>query len=446
MRGKELYLRDKNVIADVLKLRFFPVIAEKGYGSTLVDVDGKEYLDFSAGWAVANTGYCHPRIIDAVNKQMQKLSFSTLTSVMSEESILLAERICDLIPGDFEKKVWFGHSGSDANELLAKMLPIATKRPRILSFVGSYHGMTMGAYGMSGHPAQSDFISGGNVIKVAYPYCYRCPFAKEVKTCEFFCIKYIEDYVLGSVVAPSQVGAFIAESVQSDGGDVVPPAGYFKELERVCKKHGIYLIFDEVKVGYGRTGEMFGFMHDNVIPDAVVLGKPIGSGQPLSAVVGRKEIMDASTGAHLFTTGGNPVACASGLETLEIMKDEKLAQNAAEVGEYLKDEFWELAKKYEVIGDVRGKGLIIGIELVLDRETKEPASDLAAMVSYRCYELGLLLFCAGIFSSVLEMTPPLVLTKEEAKRAVKIIEQSIDDSINGRVDEAKVKEFAGWAI
>lgn len=179
MRGKELYLRDKNVIADVLKLRFFPVIAEKGYGSTLVDVDGKEYLDFSAGWAVANTGYCHPRIIDAVNKQMQKLSFSTLTSVMSEESILLAERICDLIPGDFEKKVWFGHSGSDANELLAKMLPIATKRPRILSFVGSYHGMTMGAYGMSGHPAQSDFISGGNVIKVAYPYCYRCPFAKE---------------------------------------------------------------------------------------------------------------------------------------------------------------------------------------------------------------------------------------------------------------------------
>ncbi|MFA7672111.1 MAG: aspartate aminotransferase family protein [Sphaerochaetaceae bacterium] len=446
MNGNELYLRDKNVIADVLKLRFFPVVAQRGKGSTLTDADSKEYLDFSAGWAVANTGYCHPRIIKAANEQMQKLSFSSLTSIMSEESILLGEKICALIDGDFEKKVWFGHSGSDANELLAKMLPLATKRPRIITFVGSYHGMTMGSYSMSGHPAQSTFIGGGNVIKIAYPYCYRCPFAKELETCNFFCLKYVKEFVLGSVVPANQVGAIIAEAVQSDGGDVVPPKGYFKELQRICKDNGIYLIFDEVKVGYGRTGKMFGFNHDEVNPDAVVLGKPMASGQPLSAVVGRKEIMDAATGAHLFTTGGNPVACACGLETLAIIEDEKLIKNAAVIGDFLKNEFLLLAKRYDVIGDVRGRGLIIGIELVLDRKSKKPASDLAAVVSYRCYELGLILFCTGISSNVLEMTPPLVLTKDEAKKAVGIIERSLSDAINNRVDEKKVKEFAGWAI
>ena len=416
-RSKTMYSRDANSIGDVLKLRFYPVAAESGAGSKLCDADGKEYIDFNAGWAVANTGYCHPRIIKAVCSQMKKLSFSSLTSILSSESIRLAETLKELVPGDFDKKVWFGHSGSDANEFIAKIVPFAAGRPKILTFTGSYHGQTMGSYAMSGHPAQSRFSGGGNIVKLPYPYCYRCAFEKDLHSCGLFCLRYIKDHIFQAVCKPDQAAAVVIEAIQSDGGDIVPPDGFLSGLQALCRENGIYFIVDEVKIGFGRTGRFFGFENWGVVPDAVIMGKPMASGQPLSAVVGRKELMDAGIGMHLFTTAGNPVACSAGLETISILNDEQLKENAAEVGDYLMEQLNRLRKKYEIIGDVRGKGLIIGVELVKNRTTGEPASETAALVAYRSYELGLLYFCTGIHSNVLEFTPPLVLTVEEAEKS-----------------------------
>jgi len=439
-----MFQRDKAAIADVMKLRFYPITVVSGKGALLWDIEGKEYLDFNAGWGVVNTGYNHPRIIQAVCEQMNKLSFASTISVLNVESIELAEQLISLTPGNFKKKVWYGHSGSDANEFIAKIVPLATGRPKILTFVGSYHGQTMGSYAMSGHPAQSMSVGGGNITKLPYPYCYRCAFERDAHNCKLFCLKFIEDYILKFACQPNQVAAMVIEAIQCDGGDIVPPNGFLQGLEKICHKHGILFIIDEVKVGFGRTGKMFSYEHWGVIPDAVVMGKPMGGGQPLSAVVGKKEIMDAAVSAHLFTTAGNPVACMAALETMKIIKDESLEENANFLGEYLKKAFVKLKDKYEIISDVRGKGLVLGIELVKDRITKEPANEIAAMVVYRSYELGLLYYYAGVFSNVLEFTPPLVISIEQADRAVQILDQSIQDVLDGKVSKDKVAAFAGW--
>ena len=444
-KSEDLFNRDKEALSDVMKLRFCPFVAEKGQAAELIDPDGKRYLDFSAGWGVANTGYNHPKIVEAVCTEVKKLSFLTTISMMNRESIELAEKLKDITPGNFDKAVWYGHSGSDANEFLAKIVPVATGRSRILTFVGSYHGQTMGSYAMSGHPSQSRFIGGGNIVKLPYPYCYRCAFEKERENCDLFCLRYIEDYVFDAVVAPEQIGAIVIEAVQCDGGDVVPADGFLKGIEQLCKKYGILLVIDEVKIGFGRTGRMFGFENWDVVPDAVIMAKPMGSGQPISAVVGRKELLNAGTGMHLFTTAGNPVACAASLATIDVIQNEKLAQNAAELGEYLVNSFKKMQRDYPVIGDVRGKGLVIGVELVEDPKTKKPASDMAALVVYRCYELGLLIYNSGIKSNVLELTPPLVITKEQCKQAVETIRQAIDDVKNGKITMEKLDDFAGWS-
>ncbi|NBI61762.1 aspartate aminotransferase family protein [Clostridiales bacterium] len=444
-RSKELLNRDAASLSDVMKLRFYPIVAKSAKGARIWDADGKEYLDFSAGWGVVNAGYNHPRILEAVTDQMKELSFASTISVSSEVSVRLAEQLKELVPGDFEKKAWYGHSGSDANEFIAKIVPEATGKPRVLTFVGSYHGQTMGSYAMSGHPAQSRFIGGGNVTKLPYPYCYRCAFEKEPETCGLFCARYIEEYILNAVCAPDQVAAVVVEAVQCDGGDVVPPTGFLKALECICRENDLLLIVDEVKIGFGRTGRMFGFEKEGIVPDAVIMAKPMASGQPLSAVVGRKELMDSAVGAHLFTTAGNPVACAAALETIRIIQEERLMENAAEVGAYFLEKLRQLAEKYPVIGQVRGEGLVLGAELVEDRETKEPADRLAALVVYRAYELGLLFYDTGIHSNVLEFTPPLIITKEDVDQAAAILEQALEDALAGEVDPEKIKDYIGWS-
>lgn len=444
-KSNELYRRDKEAISDIMKLRFYPLVVKTGNKATLIDEDGKEYLDFSAGWGVANVGYNHPRITDAVCKAVKKLSTSSTISAINEESVELAEKLKKLLPGDFDKSVWYGHSGSDANEFIAKIVPYATGKSKILTFVGSYHGQTMGSYAMSGHPSQSKLSGGGgNIVKIPYPYCYRCAFEKTQDTCDLFCLRYLENYIFDAVAAPDQIGAVVIEAIQCDGGDVVPAEGFIKGLEQICRQNDILLIIDEVKIGFGRTGKMFGFEHYDVTPDAVIMGKPLGGGQPLSAVVGRKELMNSGTGMHLFTTAGNAVACAAAIESLEIIKDEKLAENAQKTGDYLVKKLNELKQNYDVIGEVRGKGLVVGVELVKNRETNEPASELSALVVYRAYQRGLIFYNSGINSNVLELTPPLVITEKDVDKAVEIIRQSIDDVLEGKITIEEISDFAGW--
>lgn len=443
-KSNALFQQDKTSISQVMKLRFYPFVAEKSRGVILEDPDGKEYLDFSSGWGVANIGYNHPRIEAAVCKQMKKLPFTTTTSVMNRESIELAEKLKTLLPGHHEKSVWYGHSGSDANEFIAKIAPLATGRNRILTFVGSYHGQTMGAYAMSGHPAQSRMIGGGNVIKIPYPYCYRCAFEKTPDCCGLFCLRYLEDYIFSTVVSTDQVGAIVIEAIQCDGGDVVPPIGFMKGLEQICRNHHILFILDEVKIGFGRTGRFFGFDHEELTPDAVIMAKPMASGLPLSAVVGRNELMNAGTGMHLFTTAGNPLACKVSLETISIIKEEHLETRALDMGQYLLSKCRQMQKDYPCIGDVRGRGLVIGLELVEDRETRVPASEMAALLVYRAFELGLILYDSGVHSNVLELTPPLIITKEYVDRGIQILRTALDDVLEGRITDKCLADFSGW--
>jgi len=446
MNNAVIMMRDDETVSNIMKLRFTPFVANKAKGAVITDMEGNDFLDFSGAWGVMNVGYSHPRIIDIVGRQMNKLQFVPSISVYNNEMLELAEKLIDMIPGDFEKKVWFGHSGSDANEFIAKMVPVATGRSKMITFVGSYHGQTLGAYGMSGHPALGAFSAGGSVVKVPYPYCFRCPFEQKANSCDFLCAEYIANYVLKTMVSPDQVGAIVIEAIQCDGGDIVPANGFLKVIERICRKYGILLIIDEVKIGFGRTGSMFGFEIEGITPDAVVLGKALGCGQPLSAVVGTRKLMDSGLGMHLFTTAGNPLACAVSLENISIIEDEGLCLKTEQNGHYFLKELNRLKEKYDVIGDVRGRGLVIGMEMITDGVTKAPSSEIASLMVYRCYELGLVIYNVGVFSNVLEFTPPLIITTEQIDSAVTILEQSLDDVKEGKVDKEAAAVFAGWAV
>jgi 4-aminobutyrate aminotransferase len=442
----ELVARDAQVLADVLKVRFYPLAVEAEEGCTITDVDGNRYLDFMAGWAVANTGYGNQDVLQPVIDQLQKTSFATLTALVNEPAVRLGERLIDLMPGDFAKKAWFGLHGSDATDALSKLVPMAARRPRMVSYIGGYHGQTGGSAALSGHTAQARVMGGGNVVKVPYPYPYRCLFGSTTEEeCGQRYLDYIENYIFRTICPPEDTAGIIIEPVQSDGGDIVPPDNYFPGLEALCRTYGIMLLIDEVKVGFGRTGKMFGFQHWNVTPDAVAMGKSIGSGViPLSAVVARKEILDVGTAINMYTVAGNPVSCTAGLATLDYIERHNLADNAREIGAYLLDSFNRLAEKHELIGDARGKGMILGVELVRDRTTKEPAATEAAKVVYRCKELGLIIFYGGIYSNVLEITPPLTMTRQEADQGLAIVDQALTDVEEGRFPDEKLGQYAGW--
>lgn len=437
---------DSRLISDALKIRFFPHVTHEGKGSRLRDPEGKQYLDFSAGWAVANTGYSHPHVKRAIVEQLERTTFGGLLSSIHQPAVMLAQKLVELVPGDFHKKVWFGLSGSDASETAGRLLPLATGKRRIVSFIGGYHGSTVGSMAMSAHVAWAQFITSGHVVKVPYPHPYRCPFGGDIASeeCAEKSIRFLEDYIFKTICPPDDVAGIIVEAVQSDGGDIVPPPNFLPMLEELCRRHDTYLVVDEVKVGMGRTGKMFAFQHSGVTPDVVILGKSLGGGVPLSAVVARAEILDVGLALALFTTAGNALSCAAGLATVEAIQQDGLVQNARTVGAYLHDKLAALSDRHPLVGDVRGLGMIQGVELVKDRGTKEPAPSEAAKAVFRACELGLVVFYAGTFSNVIEITPPLVLTEEEVDEGVEILDQALSDVEAGMVSDEAVARYAGW--
>jgi len=437
--------RDEDVIGTAFKIRFYPLVVERANGVTVFDVQGRQYLDFNAGWAVANTGYGHPRVVQAIKDQLAKTSFASTITFLNETSVKLAEQLVSISPGDFRKKVWFGLSGSDANDLVFKILPKATGRPRILTFLGAYHGQTMGAASLSGHKAHTRFPGFANVVKVPYAYCYRCPFSLTYPECGIYCgSDFIEDYAFKTMTDPQDLAGMLVEPIQSDGGDVVPPPGYLEELKKLADKYGIPFAVDEVKVGFGRTGKMFAVQNSAVNPDVMVLGKPMASGMPLSACICKGNILDSLSGTHVLTAGGHPVSCAAALATIEIIEKESLSENAAEVGGYIKQRLLEVAGRHEWIGDVRGAGMIIGIELVKNKETKEPATEETAKLCYQAWKNGLLTAYVGLSSNVLEITPPLILTLDQAERGIQVLERSLSEVEAGKVPDSAVAPFVGW--
>lgn len=435
-----LYERDAHSLSRLQKLRFFPLAVTGGDGSYLINEDGRRLLDFSASWGAAGLGHGHSAIREAVDKALRNQAGASTLSAANEPAVRLAERLLDMLPGGADRRVWLGHSGSDANETVARAVTAATGRRRIISFIGAYHGGTAGSMAVSAHSVQGHAEKAAGLHVIPYPDPYR-PF-KDDATCDGI-IHALERAFEGDC-PPNEVAALFIEPIQSDGGLIVPPTGFMKRLVDLCRSHGILIVTDEVKVGMGRSGLFNCIEHEGIEPDIIVMGKGLGGGLPLSAVIGPASIMDYATSFSMQTLHGSPVCATAGLAVLDAIAAENLIDNTASVGEHLRTGLRSLAQRNEMIGDVRGRGLAVGVELVTDRHAKTPATKQAAKVVYRAFELGLVLYYVGMNSNVLEMTPPLNLSPDEVDEGLEILGRAMADVADGKVHDDAVSAFEGW--
>jgi 4-aminobutyrate aminotransferase len=437
-RALSLFERDAKVIAHIGRLRFSPVSVIGGRGSRLVEEGGRELLDLSSSWGAASLGYAHPAVTDAVTAACADMAGASLLSLPNENAVALAEDLLRLTPGRGERRVWFGHSGSDANDCALRAVAAATGRSRFISFIGSYHGNLSGSMSVSGHTAMTHTLPRAGLVLLPYPNAYRPAFSAND-------VLKLLDYQFATTCPPDQVAAVFIEPLMSDGGLIVPPPGFLAAIQDRCRRHGIQIIVDEVKVGLARSGKLHCFEHEGLAPDVVVFGKGLGGGVPLSAVIGPRHIMDHAPAFAIQTTGGNPVATAAGRAVLRVIAAENLVESAKQIGETLANGLRALRERHPMIGDVRGRGLALGVELVGDRESREPVTAATtAKVIYRAYQLGAVFFYVGLRSNVLELTPPLTLSAAEAREGIEIIDQALTDVARGLVSDADVAPFMMW--
>ena len=430
--------RDDAAIAGIQKLRFNPLAARGGHGSYLTADDGRAILDLSASATAASLGYGHPAVIEAVTKAMADMAGASLLMYPNESAAALAEALLETMPGNTERRVWYGHSGSDANDAASRVLEAATGRHRFISFIGSYHGGVAGSMSISGHTAMTHTLPRPGLVLLPYPDPYRPRFSADD-------VLDMLDYQFETTCPPEQVAAIFIEPIMSDGGLIVPPAGFLKALEERCRRHGILTVLDEVKVGMGRSGALHAFSHEGLEPDMVVLGKGLGGGLPLSALIGPASIMDHRPAFAIQTTGGNPVCTAAGLAVLRTVLDEDLPSRAERLGGALADGLRRLAARHEMIGDVRGRGLAIGVDLVEDRERRTPVpATTTAKVIVRAYELGASFIYVGLEANVLEITPPLTLSDAECEEGLAIIDRALADVAAGLVPDEAVQAYMNW--
>jgi 4-aminobutyrate aminotransferase len=402
--------------------RAYPLVAERGEGAIVQDVDGNRFLDFNAGIAVVAAGHCHPRVVEAIQQQAARLIHMSGTDFYYEELVKLAEKLSEIAPGDVPRRVSFGNSGTEAIEGAIKLARYATGRDKLIAFFGSFHGRTMGALSLTARKAVQRGHFGPlvpGVVHAPYPYCYRCPFGKEPEGCAVECVQHIENTLLKTIAPADETAAIVVEPVQGEGGYIVPPRKFFDELDRVARKNGILLICDEVQSGIGRTGKMWASQHFDFVPDILAVAKGIASGLPLGATVARSDLMTWPPGAHASTFGGNPVSCAAALVTIELL-EESLMDNASRMGAYLEDRMLDWPSRFPIVGDVRGLGLMLGIELVRSQATKEKAPDLRDRVVNLAFERGLLVLGAG--DNTLRLCPPLVITRDQCDFAIDTLE------------------------
>ena len=438
---KNLINRDNKFIAGIEKIRFFPIAPVGGEGCYIIEENGRRLLDFAGSWGAAGLGYSHPAITEAITRASQSMASSSLLSYASEPAITLAEELLSIVPGGTPRKVWFGHSGSDANDMIVRLLEASTGRKKFITFHGAYHGDVTGSMSISGHSSQEHSPKREGVIYLPYPNPYRPQFDDNLSE---NILKRLDE-LFDTSCPPKEVAAVFIEPIQSDGGVIVPPYGFMKSLEKRCKTYGIQVVVDEVKVGLGRSGLMHAFEHEDLTPDFISFGKALGGGLPLSAVVGPTELMDFAPAFSIMTASGNPVSVSAGRTVLKTIQNEDLIANAKFVGKILQEGFKQLANKHELIGDVRGRGLAIGVELVSDRYKDKKAAKLeTAKVVYRAYELGLVIFYVGMESNVLELTPPLIMSEKEANLGLEILDKAFTDVSNGLVSESAIEKYKGW--
>ena len=408
--------------------RSYPLVAKSGKGIVITDVDGNEFYDFSAGIAVTSTGHCHPHVVAAVQKQAGELIHMSGTDFYYESMTELAARLSKIAPIPGPHKFYYGNSGAEAIECALKLARYHTKRQNIIAFFGAFHGRTMGAVSLTASKPQQRRRFGPlmpGVTHVRYPDVYRgCSGgAQDAEKFALGCARYIEEKLFKTTLAPEEVAAIFVEPVQGEGGYVVAPTIFMQELRRICDRYGILLVVDEVQSGVARTGKWWAVEHTGVEPDMVCIAKGIASGMPLGITMTRSEIMDWIPGSHASTFGGNPVCIAAALATLDVIEKENLLEHSTEVGAHMMKRMADWPAKLRLVGDVRGRGLMIGVEIVKDKITKEYGAAERDLIVEKAFEHGVLFLGCG--PSTVRLCPPLVVTKEEADVAIDVLQQCI---------------------
>jgi 4-aminobutyrate aminotransferase len=425
-KARAIIDRDRGVVSPSYT-RGYPLVIERGSGATVEDVDGNVFLDCAAGIAVNSTGHSHPDVVRAITEQAQKFLHMSGTDFYYEVQVRLAEELASLAPMQGGVRSFFGNSGTEAIEACLKLARYATGRQNIIAFLGAFHGRTMGSLALTASKAVQRRGFGPmlpGVYHAPYADCYRCPLGLKPDSCAAECLDFIEHQLFVHLVSPDEVAAVVVEPIQGEGGYVVAPDQFIQRLRDMTRANGILLVADEVQSGMGRSGRMFAIEYTGVEPDVVAVAKGIASGLPLGVAVARSGLMAWPPGAHASTFGGNPVSCAAALATIALLKD-RLVANARDVGAHLMSGLKALAGKHSLIGDVRGRGLMIGVELVRDRQTKERAIDERNAVVSAAFGRGLLVLGAG--KNAIRFSPPLVLTRDQADTAVRVFDEALTE-------------------
>lgn len=425
-RAAELIEKDRRYVSPSYT-RAYPLVVDRAQGLWVQDVDGNVFLDFTAGIAVCATGHCHPQVVAAIKDQSERLLHMSGTDFFYVPQILLAEKLAQLAGGDASHKVYFGNSGAEAVEAAFKLARWHTQRELNIAFYGAFHGRTMGALSLTASKAiqkkhYHPFVPG--ITHIPYAYCYRCAYNMRYPQCGLTCVQWIEDTLFRTSVPPEEIAAIFVEPIQGEGGYIVPPPEFHPMLAQLARKYGILYVADEVQSGMGRTGKMFAMEHFGVKPDIIAVAKGIASGMPLGAMVARADIMDWEAGSHASTFGGNPVSCRAALATIELLR-ENLMANAARQGERLIQGLYELQKTHACMGDVRGKGLMVAVELVKDRETKEAAKDWRDAILRKAFEKGLLLLGCG--ENSIRFCPALTVSREHIDECLNIFSEAVHE-------------------
>jgi 4-aminobutyrate aminotransferase len=426
-KAREMVKKDESLVSPSYA-RFYPLVIDSGKGCIVKDVDGNEFIDFNSGLVCLNVGHSHPKVVAAIKKQCDRFLHYSNTDFYYDEVIDLAGKLAEITPGDFKKKVYFGNSGAEAIEAAVKLAKWHSRRQLFIAFISAFHGRTIGALSFTASkPTQRRYFFPlmPGVTHVPYPHCYRCPFKLAYPECHYWCVDFIDEYVLQKYVPPEDTAAILYEPIQGEGGYVVPPPEYPKRLKKLADKYGLLFIDDEVQAGMGRTGKWFAIEHWDVEPDIICSAKGLASGMPLGAIVANAKVMDWAGGSHASTFGGNPLSCAAALAVIDTIKEEKLLENAAKQGAYIMKRLEELKARSEIVGDVRGKGLMIGLEIVEDKKSKKPAPEKVKEIMMRSWKRGVAVITCG--TSTIRIAPPLVITRELVDSALDIIEDTVKE-------------------
>ena len=419
-KARDLLRKDEKLLSPSLG-RLYPLVIEYGRDCIVRDIDGNEYLDFNAGLSYLNVGHCHPAVVRSIVDQLEKFSHYSASSFYYEAIVKLAQKICDISPGKFEKKIFFSNSGTEAVEAAIKVVRWHFRKKSILAFTNASHGETFGSLSLSTDKlVKRKYLSPlmPGVIHVPYPYCYRCPFNLSCPDCDYECIHFIQEFVLKRVVAPEDVAAVFFEPIQAEGC-IIPASDYFVRLRKLADNYGIALVDDETETGVGRTGRWFAIEHWQTVPDIICISGGIASGLPLGAILCSSEIMDWEPYVHMSPLGGNVLSCSAALATLDVIAGSNLLENAARQGNYILQRLRELKERYDLIGDVRGRGLMLGLELVKDTKEKTPATNEAKEILLHAFRHGVALRQS---ESTIILTPPLTITRELADIGLNILE------------------------